>query len=182
MAYIPPDIKDSPDPSTPLNQANLESWLSGAGNYTEQKVTAKGDLLAATGNAALSRLAVGTNGQVLTADSAQAAGVKWAAVAGGGSGGYALAIATKTAAYTLTTADETVLADATTAAFAVTLPTAVGNDRKRFTIKRINAGANNVTVATTGGQTVDGDAAGVTLGSQWASVSVISNGAAWFIE
>lgn len=48
-------------------------------------VTTKGDLIAATGNAAVSRLAVGTNGQVLTADSATATGVKWAAGGGGGS-------------------------------------------------------------------------------------------------
>lgn len=40
-------------------------------------VTTKGDLIAATGNAAVSRLGVGTDGQVLTADSASATGVKW---------------------------------------------------------------------------------------------------------
>lgn len=144
----------------------------------------KGDLLAGTEADTLTRVAVGTDGQVLTADSASAAGVKWAAAptSGGSGAGSALAVATKAAAYTLTTADEVVLADATTAAFAVTLPTAVGNDRKRFVVKRINGGSNNVTVATTGAETVDGDATGVTLGSQWVSVSVISNGTAWFIE
>lgn len=42
------------------------------------KVTTKGDLVAATGANALSRVAAGTNGQVLTADSAQSAGIKWA--------------------------------------------------------------------------------------------------------
>ena len=45
--------------------------------------TTKGDLLAATGSAAITRLGVGTDGQVLTADSTQAPGMKWAAAAGG---------------------------------------------------------------------------------------------------
>lgn len=45
---------------------------------------AKGDLAVATGPNAASRLPVGTNGHVLTADSTQATGVKWAAAAGTG--------------------------------------------------------------------------------------------------
>jgi hypothetical protein len=44
---------------------------------------AKGDLLAASAPDALARLPVGTNGQVLTADSAQALGVRWATPAAG---------------------------------------------------------------------------------------------------
>ena len=42
-------------------------------------VDAKGDLIAGTGSDTVSRLAVGTNNHVLTADSAQATGLKWAA-------------------------------------------------------------------------------------------------------
>lgn len=41
-------------------------------------VDAKGDLIAATAADTVSRLAVGTNGQVLTADSTAATGLKWA--------------------------------------------------------------------------------------------------------
>jgi hypothetical protein len=45
-------------------------------------VTTKGDILAATGNAAITRVGVGTDGYVLTADSAESTGVSWKAQAG----------------------------------------------------------------------------------------------------
>ncbi len=47
-------------------------------------VDAKGDLIAATAADTPARLAIGTNGQVLTADSAEATGMKWATSASGG--------------------------------------------------------------------------------------------------
>ena len=47
-------------------------------------LTTKGDIIVATGNATLVRQGVGTNGQVLTADSTQADGVIWATPASSG--------------------------------------------------------------------------------------------------
>jgi hypothetical protein len=48
---------------------------------TKKIADAKGDLLVGTADNAISRVGVGTNGQVLTADSNEASGLKWAAPA-----------------------------------------------------------------------------------------------------
>jgi len=53
-------------------------------NSMATAIDAKGDLVVGTGADAFSRLAVGTNGQVLTADSGEATGLKFATPAGGG--------------------------------------------------------------------------------------------------
>jgi hypothetical protein len=49
-------------------------------------VDAKGDLIAATAADTVARLAVGTNGQILVADSAEATGLKWSTPASAASG------------------------------------------------------------------------------------------------
>ena len=58
--------------------------VPGATGIQPSIVDAKGDLIAATAADSVSRLAVGANGTVLTADSAETTGLKWAAPAGGG--------------------------------------------------------------------------------------------------
>jgi hypothetical protein len=69
---------------TEADVANLAPDL--AAKIPKSLLTAKGDIVAASGSAVPVRLGVGVNGQVLTADSAQTAGVKWATPGGGGSG------------------------------------------------------------------------------------------------
>jgi hypothetical protein len=46
-------------------------------------VDSKGDMFVATGDNTVGKLQVGSNGTVLTADSNEASGVKWATAAGG---------------------------------------------------------------------------------------------------
>ena len=52
-------------------------------NSMATAIDAKGDLIAGTGADTFARLAVGTNGHTLVADSAETTGLKWAAPAGG---------------------------------------------------------------------------------------------------
>jgi len=51
-------------------------------NSMATAIDAKGDLIAGTGADTFSRLAVGTNGYVLTADSTESTGIKWSAPSG----------------------------------------------------------------------------------------------------
>lgn len=55
-------------------------------NSMATAIDAKGDLVAGTGADAFSRLAVGTNGQVLKANSATATGLEWGSAAATGAG------------------------------------------------------------------------------------------------
>jgi hypothetical protein len=60
------------------------TWATDASGIPATIFDAKGDLIAASAADTAARLAVGTNGQVLTADSSTATGLKWATAAGGG--------------------------------------------------------------------------------------------------
>jgi len=84
----------------------------------------------------------------------------------------------KTASYTLTTSDVTIIANA--ASLTMTLPSAatVGAGRA-YTIKN-GASGTGTTVATTGAQTIDG-AATQAIAAAYGALSVVSDGANWAI-
>ncbi len=87
-------------------------------------------------------------------------------------------LATKTGAYIITAADSIILADASGGAFTVTLPPAAVNNT--FTIKKVDASGNVVTVDGDGAETIDG-ALTAALAAQYESLTVITNGANWFV-
>lgn len=84
-------------------------------------------------------------------------------------------VVSKTAAYTMRPMDRLVKADATSGAFTVTLPPATAIRGTEFTVKRMNSGANAVTLDTAGAETFDG-AASITLSAQYDRATVMSDG------
>lgn len=81
-----------------------------------------------------------------------------------------------TSTFAITNAHRTV--DCTSGTFTATLPTASGIDGRVYVIK--NSGAGIITIACTGGQTIDG-AATQTLSLQYQAITVQSNGSNWII-
>jgi hypothetical protein len=72
------------DGVTSAVQTQINSKIGQATAINPTIVDAKGDIIAATGADAVSRLGVGANNTVLTADSAEATGLKWATPAASG--------------------------------------------------------------------------------------------------
>ncbi len=75
-----------------------------------------------------------------------------------------------TSAYTVTALDEVIEADATSGAYAVTLPTAVGRSR-RVTIVKVDSTTNAITITPQSGQTIDG-ASSIIIAAEWGSVTL----------
>jgi hypothetical protein len=90
-------------------------------------VDAKGDLIAATAADTPARLAVGTNGQILTADSTAATGLAWATAATSGG---------------MTVIASGSIANSPTGFSITTIPTTYNN--LQLVIRNSNSGANNI--------------------------------------
>lgn len=102
-ALAGPTFTGVPAAPTPAQGTNTTQLATTAYVQTEagllvpkSLVDAKGDLLVGSANDTVARLAVGSDGQVLTADAASTNGVKWAAGGGGGGADFKIAAYPKT--------------------------------------------------------------------------------------
>ena len=80
--------------------------------------------------------------------------------------------------FTVTLDDDAVFADATAGAITITLPDVRRASARRFYVKKVDASANVATV--TSSALIDG-AATFLLNVQYESVTVVSDGATWWI-
>jgi len=145
--------------------AGNDSRITGA--VQSSTVTAKGDLLVATGSSSLSHVSVGTNGQVLVADSSQGTGVRWSTVQGQSSTRSVNHVNANLTASASSLTDYVYIIDG---AYTLTMPDALDNS-SQYIIKNTSA-SQSVNLAFTNGQNADGDA--VTL-SPRESITLLSN-------
>ncbi len=130
---------------------------------------ATGDIYYRNSSGYFSRIGIGSDGKILKASSSTPT---W---------DYAtFATASKTTDYTVTNSDTVIFADSTSGNVTITLPAASGLSGYRFYVKRIDGSANTVSVARTGGDTIDGQTS-ISMPLQYMSLTLVSNGSNWYI-
>lgn len=140
---------------------------------------AKGDLAAGTGQNTASRLPIGTNGYVLTADSSESTGMKWAAP------GVASIVWTTQAVTSNTTLSGThkyVTCDATGGNVTITLPAASAVIGADFSFKRLDGSANTCTVIRAGADTIEGGTSAALIVQNHAFLLVASSSTTWRVQ
>jgi hypothetical protein len=168
--------------STPVIGTNTQAWDADLDLLAALTPTTKGDLLAFDG-AAWGRLPAGTNDHVLTADSAQTLGVKWAAAAGGGLSGLN---ATKVPVATSATAiaDSLITHNSTTGVTSIagTAPSVTITDDNLTTTSTDALVLQNTTAATSG-VTAQWSPRLRFLGSGWkTTATAAAQQTEWYVE
>jgi limonene-1,2-epoxide hydrolase len=162
------------NPTIAVNSSTLAAKADDTAVLHNSLMTAKGDVLAASASGVPMRIGVGTDGQLLTADSTQAGGVKWSnagtgvssvtaadttitiagsasapTVAVGIKASRLTATGVKTAAYSAVAGDF-VPVDTTSGAVTITLPASAGDKTQIGVMMVVQGSTNAVTVAASG--------------------------------
>ena len=179
------------NPSIAYTINNLQTQISAidiGGTLKATDFAAKGDLLSASANDTLSVLSVGTNGQVLTANSATASGLQWATPDVTLTNSATLTNKTLTApiinisinpqtvAYELVLADNGKMVEVSSAsAVTLSIPTNANQafaTGAQITILQTSTGQVTIAATTPGTTTVNGSP-GLKLRGQWSSAVCI---------
>lgn len=139
----------------------------------ESPLTTKGDLIVHNGTVEV-RLPVGTDDQILVANSATTEGVEWQTL------NTTIIFDMDTTSGTASlVADKTYIVDTSSTAATLTLPAPSANTFVRLKDNG-NALANNITVNPNGAETIDGDSSFV-MDSEYGSKTFVSDGTNWFV-
>ena len=141
--------------------------------------TTKGDILVENGSNVV-RLAVGTDDQVLTADSSTATGLTWADASAGSSTLETQETIDSTDSPFTPGTNRTIFADASSGDITIDLPTASGIGGRIYNIKKIDTTSNKVVLNPSGSETIDGELT-VDIIRAYESVTLQSDGANWYI-
>ena len=95
-------------------------------------------------------------------------------------GSIALGVATKTANYTASISDHTIICNNTSGAITISLPPAAGASGRVYVIKKISGPLNDVIIDGSTTETIDG-ALTMTLSTQYNSVMIQTDGSNWFV-
>ena len=176
------------NPSVAYTLNSLQDQItSAAGSIATSFVAAKGDLISASANDTPLILSVGTNGKILSANSATSTGLEWIATSGITSVGTLASLAVtgnvvyhidtnaQVASYTVVLADDgKVVEIASASANTLTVPTnasvafAVGTQ-----ITVIQTGAGQTTITPVSGTVTINGTPGLKLRAQWSSCVLI---------
>lgn len=149
--------------------------LSNLGGVPLATATTKGDLYVATAASTVTRQGVGTDGQVLAADSGQATGVAWTSVISANP-----PVRTITASDTLDPAtDGLIIASVSNASDrTLTLNAPTSGQRTLFYLRRSDSGGNNLILDPAGGALINGVTT-ITLNGLNATATLIFEGTNW---
>lgn len=160
---------------TDTNTLSVDTGSAWNNLLAQSLATTKGDILARSASA-LTRLGVGSDGQVLTADSAETTGLRWASPGAN----IVTSIVFADSPYTALVPTDLLLCNATGGAITVNLYTAVGNEGKVLRIKKTDTSSNAVTIDASGAETIDGEATFL-LSYKYQVLTLVSDGANWQI-
>lgn len=130
---------------------------------------ATGDLYHRDSSGSFTRLGIGSSGKTLRVSSGLPA---WSDTT--------FATSTKTSNYTIGNTDTVIFADATSGNVTITLPTASSITGYRFYVKRTDNSGNSCSIARSSSDTIDGQTS-VSLSQQYISLTIVSDGSAWYI-